>query len=722
MKKQTLTVMALMTLMFASATFIGCKNYDSDIDQLKTDVAQNKAAIKVLQDAMSNGVMVSKIEAVSGGYKLTMTDGSTISLNHGKDGKQGLQGIQGPKGEKGDAAIAPQMRVNAAKNWEISIDGGTTWSEVKDVDGNPIADSKTFVKDNITVNQEGNVVIGGKITGYAFDVTIPAIILVPDDCIMTVSATDANGMIKTAVVPTLGYFDKWSVNSIKPMEQNPVFMINKTTLQNGATISGVAYEASALLYSSEGVEVILNPSKIDAEGIEFKFVAALEEGELYDMPVELKATPSKKGISTITKSAKTAVWTINLNGDNAVGELLLGDASELALSAQNSYGKGVRTMSEYVFAIAIQEGSASADPSGIVVQDAYIDGSVVVKAPKNVIASALRIAEQDLESIAVYKEDGTKVSTADGEYEAYTGNYMVRQVVVPETKTDESLDREYTLTYDCIGTDGNAASNASVNVKFINSSEIKTDLVIEKPLIPKNSDIATTTEITKDELLTAMFGENAIAKAEFVAKGINLAVVENKEVAEAGVKLAFSLNGTLNESIANVAAFDKLTISAAQKAFFADVETKEYSLSFEYQLQKSTPSADKVTFSVKFSLDGTSPVVSSKYEGSELTIPNTEDGVILNIEDIKIYSNEEATEEITTAGAVVGITSIVSSDDKVKLEITDNQGTPVYTLYRTGDAPADSDGSATIKFNGVDAWDNEFTTENITVTITKTGN
>lgn len=152
MKKQTLTVMALMTLMFASATFIGCKNYDSDIDQLKTDVAQNKAAIKVLQDAMSNGVMVSKIEAVSGGYKLTMTDGSTISLNHGKDGKQGLQGIQGPKGEKGDAAIAPQMRVNAAKNWEISIDGGTTWSEVKDVDGNPIADSKTFVKDNITVN------------------------------------------------------------------------------------------------------------------------------------------------------------------------------------------------------------------------------------------------------------------------------------------------------------------------------------------------------------------------------------------------------------------------------------------------------------------------------------------------------------------------------------------------------------------------------------------
>jgi len=54
--------------------------------------------------------------------------GNPVRVN-GKDGKDGVDGKDGKDGVDGKDAVAPQVRINAETlEWEISIDGGKTWT------------------------------------------------------------------------------------------------------------------------------------------------------------------------------------------------------------------------------------------------------------------------------------------------------------------------------------------------------------------------------------------------------------------------------------------------------------------------------------------------------------------------------------------------------------------------------------------------------------------
>ncbi len=71
------------------------------------------------------------------GELMTDTDGDPIRANgedgdDGSDGRPGSTGPQGPQGEPGKDAVAPQVRINEDTNeWEISTDGGRTWTSTE---------------------------------------------------------------------------------------------------------------------------------------------------------------------------------------------------------------------------------------------------------------------------------------------------------------------------------------------------------------------------------------------------------------------------------------------------------------------------------------------------------------------------------------------------------------------------------------------------------------
>ncbi|MEA5046417.1 MAG: PL29 family lyase N-terminal domain-containing protein, partial [Petrimonas sp.] len=157
------------------------KTVNTDIENLKkiTDALEKKVSI-VSYKEMEDG----------SGYELTMSNNTKIVLKHGEKGEKGdkpvmgtkpfgsdnrlywtidgewlldangnkvpatgdkgdkgEQGDKGNKGDKGDPGLTPTLRVNTAGNWEMSLDGGTTWQEVKDTDGNPVKAKGTDGKD-----------------------------------------------------------------------------------------------------------------------------------------------------------------------------------------------------------------------------------------------------------------------------------------------------------------------------------------------------------------------------------------------------------------------------------------------------------------------------------------------------------------------------------------------------------------------------------------------
>ena len=155
-------------------TMTGC-SYDeaiwNEVEQIKDRVETlEKAVIKTNEDivalqtivrALQNNVYVVAVNTTTDGYIIEFSDGTTATINNGKDGinapvisvKQaedgnyywtvdgewllvdgervranGIDGENGANGTNGKDAIAPQVRINdVTKEWEISTDGGNTW-------------------------------------------------------------------------------------------------------------------------------------------------------------------------------------------------------------------------------------------------------------------------------------------------------------------------------------------------------------------------------------------------------------------------------------------------------------------------------------------------------------------------------------------------------------------------------------------------------------------
>ena len=159
----------------------GC-SYDeaiwNEVEQIKDRVATlEKAVIKTNEDivalqtivaALQNNVYVVAVNTTTDGYIIEFSDGTTATINNGKDGANGQNGTNAPiisvkqaedgnyywtmdsewllvdgerirangrdgengaSGTPGNDAIAPQVRINdTTKEWEISTDGGNTWT------------------------------------------------------------------------------------------------------------------------------------------------------------------------------------------------------------------------------------------------------------------------------------------------------------------------------------------------------------------------------------------------------------------------------------------------------------------------------------------------------------------------------------------------------------------------------------------------------------------
>ena len=81
----------------------------------------------------------------------------------GQPGQPGEPGEPGESGQPGAPGITPQLRVDADGNWEVSLDNGTSWQSVLDVNGQKVKAKATTADLQITEDEESvTIVYNGK--------------------------------------------------------------------------------------------------------------------------------------------------------------------------------------------------------------------------------------------------------------------------------------------------------------------------------------------------------------------------------------------------------------------------------------------------------------------------------------------------------------------------------------------------------------------------------
>ena len=170
MKRKFVKVMFFGALALSTVTYVGCKDYDDDIDNLQTQIDANKASIADLQAKVNAGEWVKKIDPITGGFKVTFNDGKSYDIVSGADG------AKGDKGDKGDtgATGAPGSKVTIDKEtgeWLINGEGTGWYATVEDGHSPYIADGTNgdkgywYFGDNKANNGKGGFVKGDKAQG-----------------------------------------------------------------------------------------------------------------------------------------------------------------------------------------------------------------------------------------------------------------------------------------------------------------------------------------------------------------------------------------------------------------------------------------------------------------------------------------------------------------------------------------------------------------------------
>lgn len=99
MRKNYLSALLLGALLVTSTgTFTSCKDYDDEINDLQGQITANADNIKALQDKINAGKWITELTSVTGGFKVTFSDGQSFEIVNGKDGAAGEDGEAGKPG------------------------------------------------------------------------------------------------------------------------------------------------------------------------------------------------------------------------------------------------------------------------------------------------------------------------------------------------------------------------------------------------------------------------------------------------------------------------------------------------------------------------------------------------------------------------------------------------------------------------------------------------
>ena len=202
---------AMVALAMATPLFTSC--YDDSalnekLEDIQTEVDKLKSDLAALQAAVDNNLSVVDYKQIEGGYELTMSDGSTITILNGKDGAAGKDGKDGKNGEKGDKGDAFFTSVELSKDGlylVITLVDGTVYNLAMGGFNLVFEAPETLVEEGVAVKVPYTIV-GAAETDEVF-----VRILASSNCTAEVLAAEK----AVSLTPALGagYVDVYAINN-----------------------------------------------------------------------------------------------------------------------------------------------------------------------------------------------------------------------------------------------------------------------------------------------------------------------------------------------------------------------------------------------------------------------------------------------------------------------------------------------------------------------------
>ena len=85
-------------LALTTFSYVGCKDYDDDIDRLEQKITENANAIAEINKLIEGGSVITKVENITGGVEVTLSNGKSFTIKNGDAGKDGTQWTIGEDG------------------------------------------------------------------------------------------------------------------------------------------------------------------------------------------------------------------------------------------------------------------------------------------------------------------------------------------------------------------------------------------------------------------------------------------------------------------------------------------------------------------------------------------------------------------------------------------------------------------------------------------------
>ena len=95
MNKKFLSAILFGALMVSSTgTFVSCKDYDDDIDNINKELSTLKGDLSALQAKVNEGKWITSLAPTTGGFTVTFSDNTSYTITNGKDGAAGADAVK----------------------------------------------------------------------------------------------------------------------------------------------------------------------------------------------------------------------------------------------------------------------------------------------------------------------------------------------------------------------------------------------------------------------------------------------------------------------------------------------------------------------------------------------------------------------------------------------------------------------------------------------------
>lgn len=494
--------LALYTLIVLVVCSLVSCSYQDEIDAVNDRIDALESSIARLQMAYDNGKIISDVQSInetaveSRGYLISFSDGTTLSLYHGKDGVNGNDGTNGNNGESGSDGrhgVTPLIKVDTDGYWIVSYDDGLTFENVKTSEGTLVSalgekgdqgadasgtDGKDGLCVRVVVSEEGY---------YGFEVYNPA---APDEVaerIVTPYNSDKRSVISSIVkneysgVITLTMADGSSFDfNLDVAYPTGIVVLNESLIINWNNSGELVFRLNP---SDAFVNFVTagDDANIFIDVVSAYSVRDIDDASYVNSATGYKITEVKKCVTPEGKNMRgqyKATIVSNNNGENGSERVCL------VIKAKNSKGEDIN-ISSLPFRVQNGEGN-EIESIGIGDVDAEKDGNVFMlklasttnlKALKPTITSnctSIRIKGRDVAYSSDDEVDFSKPVTfvavgPDGTEQEYTAVVYFSNLPVVYMSTPSAITSKEVWTADCEMQIWNAGDNDAlyqeVNVK-----------------------------------------------------------------------------------------------------------------------------------------------------------------------------------------------------------------------------------------------------------------